>query len=423
VANQTTIAKDALIGQPNPTVSLHVVVNDSESAIDRLLMDVGEFVDEIHVVLAGAADDVARKIERRMVRYPWIDKTILRVSPASYPDLYLLDTRSTYLAGTSLDGEILEGPFSEHFLLADQGAARNIASKSSSCDWRLHLEPNDSVASPWEILSLVQLSSLSDADVTSTRCTRKHDVLSDATTWQAVLTRNLPNIVWTGKTYPTPTGHTSQINVEKLLSIVDRQQKKISDLDQNFKLLYHEARSRDWNVPAQHLERMILDSTWLAASSPLPTAWIAGPLFNHYSKIAGQEEEARVRLLAGEICESTNHPKEASAHYARLLELTSCPAIYFKLAKIAFQQGEWTSCIELYEAGHRASATEQAEGNVHLTKLETATLLLVAMSYNLLGNKARAQETIDEVSKANMNSPAVARVWKKIYEIPSEETR
>ena len=56
------------------------------------------------------------------------------------------------------------------------------------------------------------------------------------------------------------------------------------------------------------------------------------------------------------------------------------------------------------------------------TNLETATQLLVAMAYNILGNKAKAREHIDEVSKARMNDPAVTTIWKKIYEIPSETT-
>lgn len=396
MTNQTTVAKDVLIGQPNPTVSLHVVVDERESSIGRLLDDVGEFADEIHLVLAETTEAAKREIEERLIRYPWIEKTIQRVTPASHPDLYLHDTRSTYLAGTSLDGEVLEGPFSERPLLTDRGAARNITSKSSSCDWRLHLEPDDWVVSPSEIIYIVQLASQCDADVVSTRYTREYNVLSVNPAWREILTRNLPSIVWTGKTRPSPTGHSVQIGVENFLAIGNRRQETTADLDRNFKLLYHEARTLGWNVSAPHLENMILDSIRLATASPLPIAWTAGPLFDRYSKIAGQEEEARVRLLAGEI--------------------------YFKLAKIAFERGEWSSCIKNYEAGCRASSSERPEGNMRPTNLETATQLLVAMAYNILGNKAKAREHIDEVSKARMNDPAVTTIWKKIYEIPSETT-
>ena len=55
--NLVVVSEDALVTLSDDTVSLHVVVNDGDSSVDRLLDDVGEFVDEFHLVLTEAAGD------------------------------------------------------------------------------------------------------------------------------------------------------------------------------------------------------------------------------------------------------------------------------------------------------------------------------------------------------------------------------
>ena len=421
----TTFDNDELDNQPDATVSLHVVVDDRESSIGRLLDDVGEFVDEFHLVLDNPTHQVEQEIESRLVRHPWARQTIQHVSPSSHPNLYVEDDESAYLVGRPLDHEVMAGPFSKKFLLADLGAARNMSSLLSSCEWQLHLEPDDWVVSPPRLPLIVRLASKHQADVVSTQYTREYNTISPTPSWRQILARNLPTIHWRGRSQPRPVGQLSQINVEHVLPIGNRRLETAADLDRDFKLLYHEARSRGWDVPADHVESMILCLVRMGKTSPMPTDWVSGPLFSHYSRLAHDPDEVlRVRLLAGYLCDAGGDPESSSIHYARTLDLGPPPLVYFKLAQLDFQrapqaastdarQALWTSCIEHYELGCRASRHDPC-----YQKIAMATLVLVAMAHNLLGNKTRAQEAIDEVSKANMNSPAVALVWKKIYETP-----
>lgn len=404
----TTCNKDEFVGQRDPTVSLHVVVKDRETSMIRLLDDVAEFMDEFHIVLVETTEAAEHEIKKRLLRYPWAKKTIQRISPSTHPEFYISDTPSTYLDGSPLSDEILQGPFSHLPLLSDLGAIRRLCSQWSTCEWQLHLEPDDWILSPSKIPMIIQLAVKHGADAVSTNFFRELGIFSTSPPRRQILMRNCPTIRWTGRAQPHLKGHASQIDLEDILPISSRK-RDFSDLDQNCRALYHESRVLDWNVPSEHLESLILTLVQMR-NPPLSSRWIAEPLFDLYASKTAKLEELRVRLLVGSLYNTLDDLANASLHYEKALELNPHPLIFFVLSKINFQLGQWSSCIEHYESGCRAQ--HDASPNY---KLEIATLMLVAISHLALGNTSKAQEAIDEVSKANMNNPHVAKVWRMIY--------
>ena len=412
--NLVVVSEDILAAHSDDTVSLHVVVEDGDSLTGRLLDDVGEFVDEFHLVLTGSIGDSLAEIEKRLVRHPWARKTIRRMTVSSNPEIYVRDTGDSYLVGESLAGETLDCQFSGKFLLKDPEAVRNSCSLSSSADWRLHLEAADWVVSPAQIPMIVKIAKKTRADAVSTKHIREYNSLSAAPSWRETLVLNSPAIGWSGNPKPSLTGYSSQVCVGNVLLIGNRRKEDIADLHRDFKLLYHSARSRGWRVSPGHLRDMILILARMGTSTLMPKAWVTGSLFDYYSKVAGSPgDEARVRLMVGCMYEEGGDLAEAFTCYAKASELVPKSEIFFKLALLSFRQEKWLSCIDNYERGCRAMGTEQSIDS----NLEMATRVLVAMSYYRLNDKLKAQEHIDEVSKANMDKTSVATVWKYIYEV------
>lgn len=425
MSNNKTIPLYALEIQPDETVSLHVVTGNCENIVTHLLDDVAEFIDEFHFVLTDTTDHSDREIERLLARYPWARRVVELVTPTSHPELYILDESSTYLAGTSLDGEVLGGSFSRKFLLANRGGARSLCSRSDASRWQLHLETDDWVTTPYQIPMIVKLAAMKNVDVVSTGCSYENiDLVSARCTykpnshlttpyWRPILTRNIPSIVWEGKLRPTPEGFTSQLSVENILPVISCKEETASELENNFKVLYHSARMLDWNVSPEHLESMILVLVCMGASSPLPREWIAGPLFSRYSKVAHlSEHDAQIRLLAGLSCDVRGNLACSPSSENSSPTKASSSEIFFRMALLNFRLGQWRDCIVNYELGRKESAVEPDSD----LKLESATQLLAAESFNRLRNKPKAMEYIDDVSKSNMRSIPVANVWKHIYE-------
>jgi glycosyltransferase involved in cell wall biosynthesis len=377
----------------NQTVSLHLLVKNGASVIERLINSVGPYIHEIVAVVNDTSDTTIFLLQVLACRYK-LKLQIFEVSFESHPGLYILDAPETYRINRPLIDENYQGPFTNQPLLANWSAARNIGWRASTCDWNLFMDADDLMSDPHNIPEFVkQLAHLGvDAAASYYHIGKTSNGSSRVQGARERLIRNVPHISWEDPIHEVLRGQKKSALIADALKVWDLKDSTGADLrvpDRNFKVLYHYARSRNWDVSARTClylakERMEADPKF--ASAALDLCLIR-------SKWA--EERAFVCCLQGEIIEKSEIDPDlkweaAAAWYKKAGgEFRSYNAA-FRLCHAMFQAGRWQEAVSAYEEGMgRLVYAQQLDGG---RALEQGCKILVAAAYRKLGRIPEAVE-------------------------------
>lgn len=364
---------DKFTDEDRPRVSLHLLLKNAESVIQRLLDNVGPYVMEIVCVLNDTTDSTRQILEH------WSLDTgkrvdITEVTCESHPELYINDTYETYAKGRSLCGEDIGGPFMERPILADWSSIRNIAWERCQGDWRLFLDADDVIEDPHSIWGLIEVLDENGCDMALTRYLWNVDGEGRArgSSYRERLARNVPDIRWVYPIHEVLHGHSKQAVVDGNLVVTDLRDSAGEDIripGRNFKILYYHGRMSDWEISP----RMLLQLA--EAGDVLPD--FARHALGRYLDISTRpEERGWACCLIGESYDAEEEYESASEAYeASLKEYKGTKAAY-QLCRSRYHEGKWEESIAAYEQGKKNSAVIQVVDDDPLQ--EKMTRILVA---------------------------------------------
>lgn len=335
-----------------PTLSLHMIVKNAESVIDRTLKHVLPYLTEVHIVLNDTTDRTRDVIEGMMKDWPAVSFEVQLVTAESHPLWYIKDVPETYASGKSLAGEEFEGPFTEQSVLCDWSSVRNFG-WDSSCDYRLQLDADDMLEDPAELPFALRALEHTGADLAAS-----HYQIAGTTrrVYRERLARNTPIIRWDGKIHDTLVGGLRRVLLEDLLTTVDKRDNKgtgIRVVARDFKVLYYLARQAEWKVSLRHLAYLIQEARHL-----MPLEWVAGPLLGLYKRKfdavgvpSGVEEKAWVHGMIGEVYEDKGDLYKADLYYRAALTAHPSQGLHWRLARALYRQERFGECLRSYDDG------------------------------------------------------------------------
>lgn len=382
-----------------PTVSLHLLVKNGESVVGRLIDNVRPYIDEVVAVVNDTTDGTIGKL----IAYTTLDGLpckVIKVTAASHPHLYIQDVAETYQIGRSLIGEDYQGPFTERPLLADWATVRNLGWSVCSKEWRLFLDADDLVSDPHAIPGLCQMLSERGFDAATSQYRYRHTLTGEmkGAGYRERLVKNVPYITWHGKTHEILRGQSRPVHIEGTLLVDDMKDSAGAGLrvpGRCFKILYHQARSCDWQVSPRDLLYMAME-----IRAEMPT--LASKILEVYlEKSVWPEERAWACCMRGEIDEVEDKIFEARGWYAKALVEHPGTKSAFRLCRANFKAGMWKEAVEAYRMGMKNRITVQLidDGEVY----EDASKILVAVSLRKLG---RFNEALDFCREARAAFPA-----------------
>lgn len=383
-----------------PTVALHGMFKNAESVIARLLDNVGPYVSEIVVVLNDSVDDTEKML------LSWgkehgkrVDVT--RVTYENHPELYIKDVPETYEVGRPLCDEKFGGPFTEKQILADWSAARNISWERCKADWKLFMDADDVLKDARAIWGLCEAleSNRVDLALTSYHWSVNDLGMPRGASYRERLASSNKNIRWIYPIHEVLYGSAKHTFVDGSLTAVDHRDSTGADIripGRNFKVLYHYARSHDWDVGS----RMILQLA--EAGKPLPL-FVREAIRVYLERSTWHEERAWAYRLLGDTYEGEEDWATASDCYERALREHPGNKAAFALCRSRYHEAKFEAAIAAYEEGRKHNQILQVVDGGPL--YENMSKILVADAYWRLGNLEKAREA---VTKAREVFPKVS---------------
>jgi tetratricopeptide (TPR) repeat protein len=346
----------------------------------------GPFVDELCLSIIDG-DEVARtRILRWVERRPHLAGkpcATFIVNPVFHPDLYRLDAPATYTRGQGLAGEEYRGPCSGRLLLANWAAARNMSFSSATQDWRLCLEPDELLLEPRRIASACLLLDRNHRNVGYVP-RRRGGRLAHA----EKLARGIPSIRWEGVAREALEGCLCPAVFDGFLSFAEwfgGPSIRPSDAE-IFRILYVEAREKDWAVPPVNLLHMAR-----TAKAAGMADFIAPAIDAYLENSFYPEERAWACAIRGEHLEESGRLDEAEKWYRRSMEEHPGSKTAYRLSRLHFSARRWQDCLDIYRLGLEYQETVQLVDD----GLEdgASALIPVAIALHELGRKSEARET------------------------------
>jgi glycosyltransferase involved in cell wall biosynthesis len=381
-----------------PQVSLHLLVKNGESCLGRLLANVGLYVNEIVVVVNDTTDrTIPILCDYAEARGQGFRLDIIDVTHDTHPGLYILDVPETYMVGRPLAGESYVGPFTGRPILADWAAIRNLGWSRCTKPWILFLDADDVVQDPESIPGLCASLQANGVELGCSRYvySLRDDGGSNSESFRERLARNLPHIAWAGVTHEILAGQQKTAHIDGNLvvhDLKDSQGKDIRIPGRCFKILYHQARANDWNVPPRSL-------LYLAMEACLSMPALAAAVIDRYLEVSlWPEERAWACCLRGEIQERKEDYAGASEWYARALAEHSSSKAAFRLCRSRFHECRWQECVDAFKIGVENKAVLQLLDNGPV--YEDMSKILVAAALDKLGRFREAAIMCGEALEA-----------------------
>lgn len=387
-----------------PTVGLHLLVKNGESCVGRLLDNVGPYIHEVIAVVNDTTDRTIEVLREYCVHYD-LALEVIEVTAQSHPGFYIMDVPETYQVGSSLAGEVYEGPFTGKPLLANWAAVRNLGWAHGRSEWKLFLDADDVVEDPESIPGLCLALEERGVDLATSRYQFGTTVggRSQQDGFRERLAKDSETIRWYGRVHEALTGQERTAHIEGSLRVVDKRDSLGNDLrvpGRNFKVLYAEARLKNWDVSARTLLYLAIDSR---KSMP---RFAEAAIDRYMSKSTWREERAWAHAMRGEIAEAEGRFEAASTSY--MLALVEYPGskTAFRLCHSRFREGKWAEAVEAYQQGVANKTTLQVldSGAVY----EDASKILVSAALRKLGRTAEALKFCDEARAAFPLNQALA---------------
>ena len=403
-----------------PSVSLHVIAKNAESVLPRLLKNIGPYVKEWRVILNDTTDVSHVAISSVAAMFPKTEVFVRHVTSDSHPEFYMEDVAATYQVGMALDGETLEGPFTNAPLLCDWSGLRNLG-WVSGCDYKLFLDADDVVADPEHLPALVKQLANDRVSLAATKYIfgRGDNGVANSVTYRERLACNVlsggealyPR--WKGKTHESLVGGLRNVIVEDVFTVTDLKDnwgRGVRVPGRCFKVLYREARLAKWVVSPRHLAYLVQESPGM-----MPVEWVTDSLLSYYLRVAtSPEEKAWVLSTVGEQWEAKGAYANAAEHYTAATQVYQSSKAAFRLCRARFLQEEWSKCIEAFNLGVMYLSTKHQvldSGPVY----EHSSKILVAQAYSEMGDKEKAKTLIDEAAMAFEGSSTVQQLRNQIH--------
>ena len=379
-------------------ISLHLLVKNGESCIGRLLANVGPYIDEIVAIVNDTTDQTIPILrEHAAARGPGFSLDIVEVTHETHPELYIMDVPEAYMVGRPLAGESYAGPFTGAPILADWAAIRNLGWRRCTKPWILFLDADDLVQDPESIPGLCASLLANGAELGCSRYvySARDDGGSRSESFRERLAMNLPHIAWVGATHETLVGQQKTAHIDGNLIVHDMKDSQGKDIripGRCFKILYHQARANDWNVPARSL-------IYLAMESRTVNPDLASAVLDQYLEVSlWPEERAWACCLQGEIHEQREDYACSSEWYERALAEHPGSKSAFRLCRSRFHECRWQECVDAFRMGVENKAVLQLLDNGPV--YESMSKILVAAALEKLGRLGEAVVMCREACEA-----------------------
>jgi hypothetical protein len=318
---------------------------------------------------------------------PWFqDQKLLRqlicIDPSSHPHLFTRDVAETYQKGSPLTNETYAGPFSGGHFVRDWSAIRNLGLARCSQEWRLSLDPQETLLDPSNLAGACDLMSSHRSSLGYGR--RQYLGSSHLT---PMLTANRPEILWECPAVPSISGGCSPIIFDNCL----RSSYPLKQVDQlaleateTFSTLYAEARQKNWDVPPVSLVHLARCARYVGMDDfalPAIDAYLESSLYT--------EERAWACAVRGEIHETRRQFAEASRWYERSMAEHSGWKSALRLCRSRFHERRWQDCINAYELAIDRSSFIHIVDDGETS--DPASLILVVAALHMLGRDDKAR--------------------------------
>ena len=371
-----------------PQVSLHLLVKNGESCVGRLLDNVGPYIDEIVAVVNDTSDrTIPILCDYAEARGKDFKLDIVDVTRETHPELYIMDVPETYMVGSPLAGESYAGPFTGALVLADWAAIRNLGWRRCTKPWILFLDADDVVQDPESIPGLCLALQANGAELGCSRYVYNHrdDGGSRSESFRERLARNLPHISWVGLAHEILAGQQKTVHIDGNLIVRDMKDNQGKDVripGRCFKILYHQARSNEWNVPPRSLIYLAME-----ARTAIPD--LASAVLDRYLDVSlWPEERAWACCLRGEIHEQKEDYEKSSEWYERALAEHPSSKAAFRLCRSRFHECRWQACVDAFQIGIENKSVLQLLDNGPV--YEDMSRILVAAALDKLGRLREA---------------------------------
>ena len=381
-----------------PQVSLHLLVKNGESCIGRLLANIGPYIDEIVAVVNDTTDrTISILCDYAEARGKEFKLDIVDVTRETHPELYIMDVPETYMVGRPLAGESYVGPFTGEPVLADWAAIRNLGWRHCTKRWILFLDADDVIQDPESIPGLCLALQANDAELGCSRYvySQDDDGGSRSESFRERLARNLPHISWVGLTHEILSGQQKTVHIDGNLIVHDMKDSQGKDIripGRCFKILYHQARANDWNVPPRSLIYLAMESRGMMPD-------LASAALDRYLDVSlWPEERAWACCLRGEIHEQREEYDKASEWYERALAEHPSSKAAFRLCRSRFHECRWQECVDAFQIGIENKSVLQLLDNGPV--YEDMSRILVAAALDKLGRLREAAAMCQQAVEA-----------------------
>lgn len=375
-------------------ISLFVLAKNAETCIGRLLENVGPYISEIVVVLNDTTDNTQRIVAEYASSQSLPCKVIIATA-SSHPDLYIQDTEATYAIGRSLSGETFSGPFTERPILARWDEVRNLGWHECTQPWKLFLDADDIVLDPECLPGLVKVLEEQGVEVACSNYFYQVDSEGRpmSASYRERLAKNKPEIRWVFPIHECLGGQSRTAHLQGSLLVRDMRDNQGAGVripGRNFKILYHLARSSDWEVPARVLVNLIAELRGMVNQSPELLSFGDALLSLYLTRSEWPEERGWALSMVGEMYESSGteeNLKRAVELYRESLHEHPGSKVAFRLARAQFGLKNWIEVLEAYEVGVQNKAVHQVldAGELYeeMTKILAASAAFELRLYDL----------------------------------------
>jgi glycosyltransferase involved in cell wall biosynthesis len=396
---QNPLLSDVVLARPEdltstrcPTVALHLLVKNGESCVGRLIDNVGPYIHEVVAVVNDTTDKTISVLQAKCDQYD-LELHVITVTVESHPEFYINDVAETYQEGKPLAGECYEGPFTGKPLLANWAAVRNLGWVLGRSEWKLFLDADDTVEDPESIPGLCLALEERGVDLATSRYQYRTtaDGRSQSDAFRERLAANVPAIEWHGHVHEVLKGQSVTAHIEGNLRVIDMRDSTGLGLrppGRCFKILYHEARSKGWEVSPRTL-------IYLAMEAKRTMPRLAEAVLNRYlERATWREERSWALVMRGEIREAEENFEAASTWYR--LALLEHPGVKsaFRLCHTTFQEGKWQESVDAYHLGLANKSILQVVDSG--AAIEDSSKILMAAALRKLGRVAEAMKFCED---------------------------
>ena len=321
------------------SISLHLLVKNGASVVGRLMDNVGPYLTEVVAILNDCEDETESVLAEKCNLFN-LTFVPIHVTRETHPQFYILDEEATYKIGMPLAEEQFGGPFTNQPILADWSAVRNLGWSRCTSKWKLFLDADDIVLDPECLPGLVKELEKHGVELAVANYTYGVDPQGRpfASSLRERLALTASRVRWGKPIHECLFGSNRISHVTGCFTVRDMRDNGGKDVrvpGRNFKILYHLARSKDWEISPRLMADLVQEVRHLAAAPGMMR--FAESLVGKYMEEASwPEERGWVFAMIGEMREMTADFDGAIDAYNNSLSCHPGSKTAFRLCRATF---------------------------------------------------------------------------------------